>query len=232
MEESVMLDRRRCAVALEPSSLIRDPRGRTLDAFVRTVAREGYDRTTIEEVLVLAKVPEPVFYEHFEDRQDCLLAALEELIAGIEAAVSEQVDRSAPWSEQVRIGLQTLLAALAGHPDGARVAFVECLSAGEPAIARLRSALASCVPTLEEGRSRGCGRGEDDEAPPPDTDHLPPQTSEAVVGGIASIVHRRVLESHTAELPTLLPDLLYFALMPYLGHERALAEAGFASART
>jgi AcrR family transcriptional regulator len=231
MEESVMLDRRRCAVALEPSSLIRDPRGRTLDAFVRTVAREGYDRTTIEEVLVLAKVPEPVFYEHFEDRQDCLLAALEELIAGIEGAVSEQVDRSAPWPERVRIGLQTLLAALAGHPDGARVAFVECLSAGEPAIARLRLAMASLVPTLEEGRSRGRDRGEDDEAPPPNTDHLPPHTSEAVVGGIASIVHRRVLESHTAELPALLPDLLYFALMPYLGHERALAEAGFASAR-
>lgn len=230
MEESVMLDRRRCAVALEPSSLIRDPRGRTLDAFVRTVAREGYDRTTIEEVLVLAKVPEPVFYEHFEDRQDCLLAALEELIARIEGAVSEQVDRSAPWSERVRIGLRTVLAALAGHPDGARVAFVECLSAGEPAIARLRSAMARFVPALEEGRRCGDGPDADDVASASDTDHLPPQTSEAVVGGIASIVHRRVLESHTAELPTLLPDLLYFALMPYLGHERALAEAGFTSA--
>lgn len=223
MEESVMLDRRRCAVALEPSSLIRDPRGRTLDAFVRTVAREGYDRTTIEEVLVLAKVPEPVFYEHFEGRQDCLLAALEELIARIEGALSERVAASAPWSERVRTGLQTLLAALAGHPDGARVAFVECLSAGEPAIARLRSAMARLVPTLEEGRRLGDGRGEDEEGPAPPADHLPPQISEAVVGGIASIIHRRVLESHTAELPALLPDLLYFALMPYLGHERALA---------
>ncbi len=62
-----------------------------------------------------------------------------------------------------------------------------------------------------------------------DTAHLPPQTSEAVVGGIASILHRRVLEGHTAELPALLGDLLYFALMPYLGHDRALAIAGTAS---
>jgi hypothetical protein len=103
------------------------------------------------------------------------------------------------------------------------VALVECLSAGEPAIARLRSAMASFVPILEEGR-RSAGS-------PEDTDHLPPQTSEAVVGGIASILHRRVLEDRTSELPALLRDLLYFALMPYLGHERALVAAGLAPVR-
>jgi AcrR family transcriptional regulator len=216
MEESVMLDRRRCAVALEPSSLIRDPRGRALDAFVRTVAREGYDRATIEEVLELARVPEPVFYEHFEDRQDCMLAALDERIRWIENTISERVEGSTGWSERVRLGLQALLEALARDPEGARLMLVECLGAGEPALARLRSAVASCVPTLEQGR-------DDPEAA--DTDHLPPQISEALVGGIASILHRLALERNTDALPGLLPDLLYFALMPYLGHERALAAA-------
>ena len=105
------------------------------------------------------------------------------------------------------MGLQTLLYALAGHPDGARVAMVESLSAGEPAVERLRCALAGFVPILEEGLALA-----------PSTEHLPPLTSEAVVGGIAAIIHRRVLEDHTAELPALLPDLLYFALLPYLGH--------------
>jgi AcrR family transcriptional regulator len=222
MEESVMLDRRRCAVALEPSSLIRDPRGRALDAFVRTVAREGYDRATIEEVLELAKVPEPVFYEHFEDRQDCMLAALDEQIRWIENTISERVEGSTGWSERVRLGLQALLEALARDPEGARLMLVECLSAGEPALARLRSAVASCVPTLDQGR---------DEPESADTDDLPPQISEALVGGIASILHRLALERNTDALPGLLPDLLYFALMPYLGHERALAAAESASVR-
>ena len=212
MEESVMLDRRRCAVALEPS--LRDPRRRVLDAFVQTVAREGYGRTTIEAVLVLAEVPEPVFYEHFEDKQDCLLAALDERISRIEDAISRRIDGSQGWSERVGLGLQALLEALAGDPEGARLALVECLGAGEPVLARLHSAVASCVPMLEQGLS-------DPETA--DTDHLPPQISEAVVGGIASILHRLALERHTDELPGLLPDLLYFALMPYLGHERALA---------
>ncbi len=118
----------------------------------------------------------------------------------------------------MRSGLQTLLVAFAGDPDSARVALVECLSAGEQAIARVRAAIAKTVPVLEEGR-KGDGQAG---TWAPDTSHLPAQTSEAVAGGIASILHRRVLEGRTSELPALLPDLLYFALMPYLGHERAL----------
>jgi AcrR family transcriptional regulator len=235
-----MLDRRDLAVVLEPSAPVRsaDPRRDILDALVQTIALRGYDRTTIDRVLALAEVPTPVFDEHFEDKQDCLLAALDELIARIESAVSERVDHSAPWSERVRFGLQALLAALAQHPDGARVAFVECLRAGEPVIARIRAAIASTIPLLEGGRDRGGGGGSGGdggsgggEVAAPDTDHLPPQTSEAVVGGIASILHRRVLEGHTSELPALLPDLLYFALMPYLGHERALKASESGSSR-
>jgi AcrR family transcriptional regulator len=224
-----MLDHRHRAAVLEPFAPARpadprraDPRREILDALVRTIALRGYDRTTIDRVLALAEVPGPVFDEHFADKQDCLLAALDDLLARIEMAISAQIDATTPWSERVRIGLRTLLVVLACHPDEARVALVECLSAGEPAGAYVRSAVARLVPALEVGRTSEA------EAPAGETDHHycpPPQTSEAVIGGIASILHRRVLEDSTAELPSLLPDLLYFALMPYLGHDRALTAA-------
>jgi AcrR family transcriptional regulator len=227
-----MLNRGRLGATLEPLVHVRsaDPRRRVLDALVRTVARESYERATIERVLELAEVPQPVFAEHFEDKRDCLLAALDDLLARLSRALEQDLDESAPWPERVRAGLRRLLAELAENPDGARVALVECLSAGDPAIARLRHALASCVPLLEEGRdfsaaAEPCGRGGDDDV---DRAHLPAQTAEAIAGGIASILHRRALDGRIAELPGLLPDLLYFALMPYLGHRRALAESALA----
>lgn len=224
-----MPDRRDLAVAFESSAAARsgEPRRDILEALVQTIALRGYDRTTIDCVLLAADVPAPVFDEHFEDKQDCLLAALDGLIGAVESAIAERVDGSASWPERVHTGLRALLAALAGHPDGARVVFVECLGAGEPAIERVRSAMAGFVPILEEGRGGG-DRDYDAETIDPDAAHLPPQTSEAIVGGIAAILHRRVLEGDTATLPTLLPDLLYFALMPYIGHERALASAASA----
>ncbi len=219
-----MLDRtrRHLAVALpEPSTAARrrDPRRRIIDALIATVAQRGYDRTTLERVLHVAEVPAPVFDEHFENKQDCFLQALDELIGRLECAVLKRIARPLPWPERIRLGLQTLLRGLAAHPDGARLAMVESFGAGESAVKRLRCALASFVPILEEGLVLA-----------PGAEHLSPLTSEAVVGGIAAIVHRRVLEDHTAELPSLLPDLLYFALMPYLGHHRALSAAGLSAA--
>src|SRR5665213_3185728 len=97
-----------------------DPRRRILDALIETVASRGYDRTTIERVLSVAKVPAPVFDEHFENKQDCFLQAIDELIGQLEHAVLEQLRRQAPWPERIQLGLQTLLAELAEHPDGAR----------------------------------------------------------------------------------------------------------------
>ena len=190
------------------------------DALIETVARRGYDRTTIERVVSVAEIPAPVFDEHFENKQDCFLQALDELIARLERKLLESLHETASWPERIELGLRTLLTTLAEQPAGARVAMVECLSAGDASVARLHCALARFVPILEEGRAYGVEEGLTG------GEQLPSQTSAAVVGGITSIVHRRVLEGHTAELPALLPDLLYFALIPYLGHERAIAAAG------
>ncbi|HVR06162.1 MAG TPA: TetR/AcrR family transcriptional regulator [Solirubrobacteraceae bacterium] len=191
-----------------------DPRARLLDATIATVAYRGYDRTTVERILQIAEVPAAVFEEHFEHKEDCFLHALDELIEGIELRVIARVGRDVDWPEQVRSGLQALLQALAGNADGARAILVECLSAGAAASERYHALLRIFPTLLEEGRFH-CA----------DADHLPCTTAEALVGGILAILHRRALEDRTGELPRLLGDLAYFALLPYLGHHRALVAA-------
>jgi AcrR family transcriptional regulator len=201
-----------------------DPRRQIFDAMIETVAHRGYELTTIERVLSAAQLPAPVFDEHFEDKQECFLQTLDELIARLEQTLQARVPREAPWPERIQLGLQILLGELAGHPDSARVALVECFRAPEAAVARLHRALARLAAILDEGRTQAID--DDEAAAAADSGYLPPQTAAAVVGGIASIVHRQVLEGHTAELGALLGDLLYFALLPYLGHDRALSAAG------
>lgn len=191
-----------------------DARKRLLGAMIETVASRGYDRTTISRVLCSADVQEAVFSEHFQDKHGCFMQAVDELIGGVERSAVERFAQSLPWPERVKLALESLLSALARYPEGADVVFVEMLSAGPAACERYREALALFTSLLEEGRSLSS-----------DSEHLPPQTSEAIVGGIASIVHRRVLQGNLAELPSLHADLTYFALLPYLDHERALSIA-------
>jgi AcrR family transcriptional regulator len=200
------------AVQIAPRS---DPRRLLLDAMIETVALRGYDRTTVSRVLSSADVQEAVFSEHFRDKHDCFMHAVDGLIGHAERSALELFQEASPWAERVRVALERLLHALANHPDGARVVLVEMLGAGPEACERYRSALALFASLVEEGRSHSSN-----------AEYLPAQTSEAIVGGIAAIVHRRVLQGNTAELPRLHADLTHFALLPYLDHERALAVAG------
>ncbi len=203
------------AATIVASAPRRDPRRRVLDAMIETVALRGYDRTTISRVLTSSGVQEAVFSEHFRDKQDCFREAVDDLIGRAELAALECFQREVPWHERVRGGLESLLSALARDPAGTRVVFVEMLSAGADARERQRSALALFASLIEQGR-REC----------PDGELLPEQTSEAIVGGIASILHRRALQGDTARLSDLHGELTYFALLPYLDHERAMALAG------
>lgn len=198
-----------------------DPRQRIFDAMIEAVATRGYERTTITRILQSARVDESVFTEHFRDKHDCFMHALDDLIGRVELAALEQFRQAAPWPERVRLALQSLLRALARRPDGARVVLIEALSAGPDARERQRSALSLFTDLVEEGRSQA-----------PSTDHLPEQTSEAIVGGIASILHRRVLEGDIAELPAIHKDLTYFTLLPYLEHDRAMSVAELSIAAT
>lgn len=192
-----------------------DPRRRLLDAMIRTVARRGYERTTVIRLLTDADLPEALFAEHFRDKRDCFLQALDELIEGAErAALDWFAAEEIPWHERVRGALGGLLGALARNEDAARVVFVEMLAAGPAAHERHRQAFELFASLMERGRSQ---------APHPEA--LPPQTSEAIVGGILAILHRRVLQGEVAALPALLPDLLYFALLPYLDQEQAMSVA-------
>lgn len=191
-----------------------DPRRRMLDAMVHTVARRGYERTTVSRMLAYAELPEAVFSEHFDDKHDCLMQALDELLTSAERAAIEHFARPVPWQERVKGALRDLLDALACNEDVARVLFVEVLAAGPAALERQRQALQLFTSLVEQGRSLA-----------PYANQLAPQTSEAIVGGIVSILHRRALQGEVAQLPALLPDLVYFALLPYLDQSEAMSAA-------
>jgi AcrR family transcriptional regulator len=198
----------------EPVSRAVEPRARLLEATIATVAYRGYERATVERIAQVANVPVAVFEEHFEHKQECFVMALDELLDELERRVVARLDRRTAWPERVRSGLQALLCALAENPDGARALLVESLGAGAVASLRYQAAVRLLPPLLEEGRFH-CA----------DPDHLPVGTAEALVGGILAILHRRAFEDRTGELPRLVGDLAYFALLPYLGHHRALVAA-------
>ena len=54
---------------------------------VEAVSDHGYPGTTLRELVRIAGVSKSTFYEHFESKQECFVATLDEVVA----RVTEQV---------------------------------------------------------------------------------------------------------------------------------------------
>jgi AcrR family transcriptional regulator len=185
-------------------------RERLLAALAECLAENGYERTTVATIGKRAGVSKSDFYKQFESKDACFVAAYDEAVERIRARALEACAGDSDWATAVLAALRTLLDLLAAEPAQAQLVLVEGLRAGRGVYDRYQVALQSFVPPLREG------------APVPANGEAPPEaTDEAIVGGIASLLARRVLAGETAQLPALLPEIAEFALTPYLGADEA-----------
>lgn len=198
---------------LPKAAVIRSQRERLTNAVIATVAERGYTSTTVGDVIARAGVSRATFYQLYESKEECFIVAHDELIQQLVSYVRGAFDGPDRWPDQVRAGYAALLHFLAANPDAARVAIVEILGAGPRGHEHHRAAIRSFVPFFEDGR-RGSPLG----------DRVPQSAARVIVGGAATIIFEEVVAGNAEDLPRLLPELLYLALAPYLGHEAAVAE--------
>jgi AcrR family transcriptional regulator len=185
-------------------------RERIITALVDTVAERGYNATTVANITKAASVSRRTFYEHFEDKEACFLAAYEMVADHIAASMRAAAEAFSDWPQQVRAALATMLRFLAAEPELARLCMVEPVAAGGEIAARYRATMQDFVTILKAGRPEHGG-----ERP------LPEATEETLVGGIVSLIVREISAGRTEKLEQLLPDLLELILGPYLGIEQA-----------
>jgi AcrR family transcriptional regulator len=188
-------------------------RGRILEAMVETVAERGYANVRVADVIAAAGVSRKTFYELFDDREDCFLAAFDFWLGRLlgMTTASFEATPDAVWTERIRVGLTAFLAGMAEQPAAARLCIVEVLAAGPEAVARRDAAIREFARFLDLGRAEG--------APDP-----PETTALSVAGGIGELLYSEINRGATAELPSLLPELVFWIVRAFLGEERASAE--------
>jgi len=185
-------------------------RERLLVAVSESLDLHGYDKTTVSLISGRAKVSKSDFYRHFESKDDCFVSAyndgVERMRSEIVAARREQSD----WADGVCAGIAATLAFFAREPAKANLLLVEGLRAGRRIYDRFQEAVQSFVPCLREGAPGPASSGK-----------APDAIDEAVIGGIASLLGRRVLAGEAEQLEQFFPDIAEFALTPYLGTAEA-----------
>lgn len=183
-----------------------------LAAMIRVVGRTGYKETSVAEVIEEAGVSRTTFYKHFEDKHDCFLAAYEVLVEQVYGEVVARCDGSASWLQRVEKGLATIVELFALEPELARTAIVEVAAAGAEARQLHWDAVARFTEYLEDGRRLSDGR------------ELPENISLMSAGAVSGLIFDELLAGRAAQLPAMLPDLLFAMLVPYIGPGAAAEE--------
>lgn len=117
---------------LTPDQVVEDQRRRLLAACLAVVGEEGYARATVARIVARAGVSRQTFYAAFDSREDCFLAAFDDLADGLIAVVRDRAARG----DTVRDLLGGYLEALAADPALTRVLLVEVYAAGPAAVHR------------------------------------------------------------------------------------------------
>lgn len=189
-------------------------RARMLAAMAEEVSERGVANTTVAHVVACSGVSRRTFYEVFDDREDCFLAAFDDAIERIATIVVPAYRQPGPWRVRIRAALTALLECLDNDRATGRLLVVESLAAGPDALDRRRGVLAQIVPIIDQGRSEGKASS----AGPP------PLTAEGVAGGVLSILHARLAEKHPGSLLMLTSPLMGTIVLPYLGPAAARRE--------
>jgi AcrR family transcriptional regulator len=197
---------------LSPEFVARNQRERLIAGLIQALCEVGYQKTTVSLIGQRAAVSKSDFYKHFDSKDDCFIAAYEEAVARIRGRVTESCEEAAekPWPLRVSAAIEALLKLLAAEPALASIVLVEGLRAGRGVYDRYQEAIESFVDCLREGAPGG-----------PAGAQVPEATDEAVVGGVASMLGRRVLAGEAEQLGQLFPEILGFVLSAYLDVEEA-----------
>jgi AcrR family transcriptional regulator len=188
-------------------------RNRIHQAMIEVVSERGYPETRVVDVIGVAGVSRKTFYELFDSKEDCFLAAYDGLLENLlgDATNGFESKQGAPWTERICAALEGLLGHLAQHPKEARFAIVEVLAAGPKALARRDAALRQFTGFLEAGRMETAVE-------------LPGITSISIAGGINELLYSEILHGAAGRLPSRLPDLMFWVTLPFLGPEEATAQ--------
>jgi len=194
--------------------LVNSPkREKILEGMLEAVGAEGYDATSVRTVLDRTGLYRQAFYDNFADKDACYLAALDMGIARLEALMVRAAASEESWRARLRAGLGALLDELDAEPDFGRGVIVGVHSAGSEALARRAEAMKRAADFIDLAR---LDAGESDS---------PPQIApEGIVAGIHAIVHSRLSTGATDGFRRLLPEFMYFAVLPYFGADAASAE--------
>jgi AcrR family transcriptional regulator len=186
-------------------------RERILAAVVEVVAAKGYAQTTIGDITSAARVSRDTLYALFAGKEDCFLAAHDEITRELLRRLVLVGTSQPSFVEGMRDGVRAYLSFWAERDDAARFWTIETAAAGPNGLAHRERALERFARLFRTVADRA--RREQPQLPP-----IPDVVPRAITASTVDLTAQYVHSDRTQALPELEADLLYLWLMGLAGH--------------
>jgi len=117
-------------------------RRRLFEAAAAVFARKGYAASTAEAISREAGMSKATFYEHFANKEECIIALFDEAATEVMRQMSQatSLSKADTYEEYVSLSVRAFLETIAAWPATAQTLLVEIIGAG-PRAARRRDAI-------------------------------------------------------------------------------------------
>ena len=184
-------------------------RRRLFEAAATVFARVGYAEASAEAIAREAGMSKATFYEHFANKEECILALFDEAATEVMRAMAgAATGDSGPYEDRIRANVSSFLEILTQYPESAQTLLVEIIGAGPRAMER-RDAILDAFAQLVDAENKHAH------------EHFgvprlkSPHDAFALVGAIAELASRQVRLGRPADVHELEPVLerLIFGLL-------------------
>jgi AcrR family transcriptional regulator len=161
-------------------------RDRLLQAAAEEFATRGYAQASSESISRRAGMSKATFYEHFANKEDCMIALFDTAAEVVVEAMVRAAERAGgDPMERLRAAIRAFLTTLSEHPEFAQTLLVEIFGAGPNAARRRDESMQHYAELLDAENAAAAERGLI-------ARFRSPHDAIAVVGAINELVSRQV----------------------------------------
>jgi AcrR family transcriptional regulator len=163
-------------------------------------ARVGYADATAEAIAREAGMSKATFYEHFDNKEDCIIALHDAATTAVLEAMKRTGDdyAGAGPAGRVRAVIHTFLEVLAAFPDEAQTLLVEIIGAGPRAMERRDRVLADYAAYVDDVNREDAARSNF-------ARFAEPHDSFAIVGAVVELASRQIRTGEPDDIRDLEP---------------------------
>jgi AcrR family transcriptional regulator len=187
-------------------------------ALIELCVERGFDQVSVEDLCRHAGLDREQFDARYSDLEACFAGALEECAEEFLARLTEAYAGEGRWQDRLRRVAHATLFHLQEDPVRAQFTIVESSFGGEPAQLVRDRVLATLASFVDDGRHEPTARESTSGA-----------TAAAINGGVFRHMRVAIENNESGRFEDVLPELMYAAVLPYLGPDAAAEELAIPS---